>query len=331
MRAWRSLLLALLLAAVFAPATAAEGSRTWTLAASPSSMAVGVVTSVNVTATNISPSGSGNEIGCVVIGMPASAFTLSAASIVSLPAGYSWKRTTTTVNGVIVTAFQSITGRLSGGTLRQHATFRFTVRAKAAGSYLWGGVAFNGSNCSSGNFQGKAVSITATGAAPTPTPKPTPKPTPTPTPRPKATPTPTPRPKATPTPTPTPTPNATPTPTPVATPTPTPPLTRSTPTGGGTGTTPPPTGRPTTTKLGLPRLAPDQRGDGDFALAAESVGLDGMSWVVPTVVFTVPGVILIVGVITQAIGGLFWLPVVRRRIGGVAGRGQGRETRDKLA
>jgi hypothetical protein len=45
-------------------------------------------------------------------------------------------------------------------------------------------------------------------------------------------------------------------------------------------------------------------------------GLGLLAWTVPGFAATVPGILLILFVLAQVLGGLAWLPVVRRRIGG---------------
>jgi hypothetical protein len=182
---------------------------------------------------------------------------------------------------------------------------------------------------------------------PTPTPAPTPAPTPLPTstPRPGATPTPSPRPTATPTTTPrpensstprpspstsptpdaSPTPLATPRPEPTPTPTPEPgsaaPHEDPAPPGAATG------GDPGDGGSASPLRMSRDRGNGstgsaiDVSLAAvESLG--NLSWAVPSLVLAVPGLLLVLAVLAQAVGGVLWLPVIRRRIGsfGVGGR-----------
>jgi hypothetical protein len=39
-------------------------------------------------------------------------------------------------------------------------------------------------------------------------------------------------------------------------------------------------------------------------------------WVVPGVVLSIPGLLLVLAIAAQAAGALAWLPLVRRRIGG---------------
>ena len=47
------------------------------------------------------------------------------------------------------------------------------------------------------------------------------------------------------------------------------------------------------------------------------VGFDGLlQWAVPSLVLGVPGLLLLLAIIAQSLGGLFWLPFVRRWLGG---------------
>ena len=66
----------------------------------------------------------------------------------------------------------------------------------------------------------------------------------------------------------------------------------------------------------------------DVSLAAMG-SLGNLSWAVPSLVLAVPGLLLVLAVLAQAVGGVLWLPVIRRRIGsfGVGGR-RARETVD---
>ena len=190
-------------------------------------------------------------------------------------------------------------------------------------------------------------------ATPTPTPRPTPTATPTPTPTPRPTPTPTiglplPLPSLglpNPNPTPTPTPRPSPTPTPAPTPTPTP--TSSASPEPSTGPTPAETRAPAPSPSGRDdpsgppaiaavdpgsdagsggpagRLRIGRETDGteaagpeiDVSLAAIE-GLGSLTWAVPGLVLAVPGLLLVLAVMAQAVGGVLWLPVIRRRIGG---------------
>jgi hypothetical protein len=43
---------------------------------------------------------------------------------------------------------------------------------------------------------------------------------------------------------------------------------------------------------------------------------DGFEWAVPALVLTVPGILLVIAVLAQAMIGLAWLPVARRWLGG---------------
>ncbi len=50
----------------------------------------------------------------------------------------------------------------------------------------------------------------------------------------------------------------------------------------------------------------------DAGLAA---AFDGFSWQVPALALSVPGLLVVLVVGLQVLGGLAWLPVVRRRVG----------------
>lgn len=59
----------------------------------------------------------------------------------------------------------------------------------------------------------------------------------------------------------------------------------------------------------------------DVSLAAIDT-LGNFTWAVPGLALAVPGLLLVLAVLAQAVGGVLWLPVIRRRIGsfGVGGR-----------
>jgi hypothetical protein len=47
------------------------------------------------------------------------------------------------------------------------------------------------------------------------------------------------------------------------------------------------------------------------------VGFDGLlEWALPALTLTVPGLLLLLAVLAQSAGGLLWLPMVRRWLGG---------------
>jgi hypothetical protein len=54
-------------------------------------------------------------------------------------------------------------------------------------------------------------------------------------------------------------------------------------------------------------------GDLDFDPA---LTLRGFEWAIPALVLTVPGILLILALMAQAIMGMLWLPVMRRWLGG---------------
>lgn len=142
------------------------------------------------------------------------------------------------------------------------------------------------------------------------------------TPEPDPTPSPTPDPTATGEPSPTPGPTVEPTPTATPSPSPTdrggavPGPTAGPPDGSGSGG-----GDTFTVELGG-----GSRIDG--AVAAMLGGLSGLfAWAVPALVLTVPGLLLIVAVAAQAVGGLAWLPIARRSLRGDGRSGRRRRSR----
>jgi uncharacterized protein HemY len=44
--------------------------------------------------------------------------------------------------------------------------------------------------------------------------------------------------------------------------------------------------------------------------------LRGFDWAIPALVLTVPGILLVLAIVTQALIGILWLPVTRRWLGG---------------
>jgi hypothetical protein len=212
-------------------------------------------------------------------------------------------------------------------------------------------------SCGSGTFPTISVALTI-GSASTPTPTATPTPPPTPTPTPVPTPTPAPTPTQTPrlTPAPTATPSPKPTwtppgsPTPTSSPTPAPtdsglphdsPVPSSDPgaaSGPGRSTAPP--GSPAPGFLGTggtPSSGPDTTDpfvvpvrspghgvpevigglDATVRSALLDVGLIG--WTVPALALSVPGILVVIVVALQLIGGAAWLPVARRMLSRMTG------------
>jgi hypothetical protein len=62
---------------------------------------------------------------------------------------------------------------------------------------------------------------------------------------------------------------------------------------------------------------PELRDISDIGLAAASLGGIGMLlWAVPSLILSLPGVLVVVVILAQALGGFAWLPIVKRKIGG---------------
>jgi hypothetical protein len=196
------------------------------------------------------------------------------------------------------------------------------------------------------------VTMTVSGPAATPTPRPTPTPTPRPTPTPPPTlpplpsiplpsvplpsiplptllplPTPTPEPSARPTPTPRPTsaPSAEPGPTDAAGPTPQRPgsIDPGLPGGpvgssggGGSSSAAPPSAGPAASQPIDSFVVPVADAGTEVELDAGFASFGSFEWAVPALVLTVPGILIVIAVLVQALIGLAWLPLVRRSLDG---------------
>jgi hypothetical protein len=68
-------------------------------------------------------------------------------------------------------------------------------------------------------------------------------------------------------------------------------------------------GRFTVGQADLPRID----GLGDIDVVGFAALID---WAVPALVLSVPGLLLLIVILAQMLGGLFWLPVARRWLGG---------------
>jgi hypothetical protein len=68
------------------------------------------------------------------------------------------------------------------------------------------------------------------------------------------------------------------------------------------------------------QVAPAATSPDDMALAFDasmSAAFEGFSWQIPALALSVPGLLVVIVVLLQVLGGLAWLPLVRRRLGGV--------------
>jgi hypothetical protein len=236
----------------------------------------------------------------------------------------------------------------SNGDLNEDddGSFRYKADKDVAGTdtftyRVWDGLAWSNTVTVTIDVAGPSPTRT-----PTPTTAPTAQPVATPTPAPSARPTPT-RPAATPTSgpatlTPRPTGSATPSPGPAASPTAAAPARPSdvpsaSPTTAPGGVVPPAPGRvdppgpddPGASAAPAPSSPPARRlevlGGRPSGDAIDAVGLDldansvtfgGFEWAVPAFALTVPGLLLILAVLGQAVIGMLWVPVARRWLGG---------------
>jgi hypothetical protein len=332
--------------AVVGPVAAAQS---WTIEANRSSVPLDTPATVTLTITNTSPDkGGGAGIGCVTVAIP-TAYTVNAVDVASVSRGLVWTASVSAGNPRGIKAVADSNGdRLRGDPDDDVLVLEVNVTGKTEGTANWTTNELQNVDCS-GSFRKPVTIAMSVVAVSTPTPKPTPPPTPKPTP----TPTPTPEPTATSAGTPAPTPTATsgapgPTPTPTLTPS-EPPVSTSAP-----DPTRPPTGAGRTgagdgpTGVGTPgpgdgagsgggpagRTEPDSLDLGvhdPVSFKGLDLGgvasFDAFEWTVPGVVLTGPGLLLLALIAAQALGGLAWLPVVRRKIGSFGPARRGRPAR----
>jgi outer membrane biosynthesis protein TonB len=309
---------------------AAGAVRTWTLTRSPAAITAGSRTAVTLVVTDTGGSGGSSPLGCLTVAIP-SGFGVSSASVTAAPAGKTWAASVAGAGPATVTVrAASDKARLVGGSRRESVTFRVAVTGRSPGAFAWTGTAYADRSCSRSLGGSQRLTVTVTAApTPRPTPKPTPRPTAKPTPRP--TPAPTPKPK------PSPTPPAEPAASlgPSTAPTLPPPASPVPPTSGpNASATPRPTPSPTpVAALPAGPLTPGGPPPDEFVVAGSgpardeiSIGLGdlgplvSLEWLVPAAVLAVPGLLLVVAVAAQVVGGIVWVPVSRRVLGGRRGR-----------
>jgi hypothetical protein len=216
-------------------------------------------------------------------------------------------------------------------------SFRYKADDDFAGTDTWRYRAWDGFAWS--NTVTVTMTVSGPAATPTPTPTPTPRPTlpplptliplpsialPTILPTPTLTPEPTPTLSARPTPTPSPSSSARSEPADPNQPTPERPESTDaaapagpvSPSGGGSSSAAPPTAGPAASQPIDLFVVPVAGTGADVELDAASVPFASFEWAVPALVLSVPGILIVIAVLVQALIGLAWLPLVRRSLDG---------------
>ncbi|MGZ8474915.1 MAG: hypothetical protein ACXWWQ_01635 [Candidatus Limnocylindria bacterium] len=310
----------------------------WSLTATPTTVTVGVVTTVAMRLTDTDGSG---DIGCMRLSIPAT-FAVVGAVVTGTSADGPWTVTTSGAGPTAIRVFNpGGDGKLEGG---DWVDVQLSVRGQQPGMSAWTANVVQGDDCSGDTFLDPISLAMTVVSAPSPTPPPTPRPTPTPAPTAEP-PTPTPSAGA-----PRPAPSApaggsdsSPVPAgaqPAATPDPpasSSPSASSLPDQGAEG--PPLTDEDTPPDVSLPGVAPDRVpggadgpspvGDVSFGVPlidSADVGLatgfellghrgDGYTWFVPGLVVAVPGLLLVILVMLNVLVGAAWVPNVGRLLG----------------
>ncbi|HEY4634293.1 MAG TPA: hypothetical protein VIH00_10280, partial [Candidatus Limnocylindrales bacterium] len=301
----------------------------------------GEAATISVEFMNLGGPSGDEDLGCVKIRIP-DAFDVDDATVTDEPSGTDWSAS---IGGSTTVTVQASNGgdRLGPDTPNLSVTVEIDVTGTVPGKHDWIGDAYASEDCADGFDDPLTVAVTIRS---TPTSPPTPAPTAPPTPQP--TPVPTPAPTPAPTPTPEPTSASTPTPAPTGTSTSAP--TTPAPTATGPSSTGPPQRPDPTTRAGgggvvsRPSAAPSgPPGSGTADLPGTTIRMPGVDhpgaevpvalqpdltltfgtdfqWVVPGLVLTFPGLLIVAIVALQAAGALAWIPVVRRRLGGADDR-----------
>ena len=344
------------------PSAAAAKSASWGVDLSPLVLTAGKATTVTVMVT----AGQSTKIGCVLLTVPAGFTVLKASApapwvvqpiLRGPPAVVQFNVTTDPqrLDGSPVRFAVTVVATAPGlGAWTAASYQKFDAESKSNGAPTSPLILF------------VLTPAPTPKPTPTPTPKPTPTPTPIPTPTAKPTPrptaAPTPRPTAAPTPRSTAAPTASPTPRPAPTSTPTP---TATPTDGPTASPSPtdaspspspvqpapdsswrPTAQPRSTPTPAAPVGPAV-GGGPSGHGGSSIeipilpsgvtvsitalgplaGFGLLTWVVPGFFLGLPGLLILVVVAAQMLGGAIFVPITRRALGAFGFRGRRRSTR----
>jgi hypothetical protein len=342
-------LVAMVLAMAAGPVRAE--SALWSLVATPLTAITGTSTTFQLTATNEDPLAltlSSAQIGCIRLDVPGN-FRVDATGVIAAN-GVRADRWVSSHDGNRVTVQTTSGGDRLG--LLNSVSFTVSAMPLSTGQLAWSARAYRDQSCAgTGSVLGVPPVVVVVGPTVTPAPTPALTPTPPPplTPTPTPPPSPTPRPTATPTPRPDATaPSTEPTPMPSPADRPSEASATPEPAGGGeptidprTDATPQPSqdsepssaadpGSPGGTPprspsapfgpsvdgtapvelVGVPRPAPEER-------TAISLGPLGLLrsvdvWIVPTLLFGGPGLLIVAFVVLQAVGALAWIPAIRR-------------------
>ena len=155
-----------LLVGMLVPVSAFAATRNWSLTRTPATVVGGAPASVQVTATNVGDDGGGEAVGCVVIAIPASAFTVTNVSLDSVSDGDNWSAS---FSGDGTWWYASLISN-SGGGNRLHALESATATITfndtgSDGTFTWTGNAYNKEDCTDDFAMPRTVSVTIDGAA----------------------------------------------------------------------------------------------------------------------------------------------------------------------
>lgn len=157
-----------LLAGMSLPATVLAEVRDWSLWRTPATIAGGAPAEIQLTVTNTGDGGGGDAVGCVIIAIPASAFTVTNAVVDSVSHGGAWTSSTSTdgTTWFVRLAAASSGGDRLPGSPAESLVATITVQDTGVdGAFTWTGNAYNKADCTDDFFMPRSLTVTIDGVA----------------------------------------------------------------------------------------------------------------------------------------------------------------------
>ncbi|HVL52916.1 MAG TPA: cadherin-like domain-containing protein [Vitreimonas sp.] len=150
-----------LLVGMFVPVPSFAAAESWSLTRTPSAVTGGAPASVQLTATSLSDDGANKSIGCVIVRIPASAFTVTNVVIDSVSDGGNWSAS---FSGDGTWWYARLVSDGSGQSYLKAsesvtASVTFTDTG-ADGTFTWTGYAYDKENCTGDFATPQTVSVT---------------------------------------------------------------------------------------------------------------------------------------------------------------------------
>ena len=155
-----------LLIGMFVPIPSFAAAESWSLTRTPSAVAGGAPASVQMTATSLGDDGANKAIGCVIVTIPASAFSVTNVVIDSASDGNSWSASFSGDGTWWYARLVSDGGGQNYLKAFESVTASVTVTDTGLdGTFTWTGNAYNKEDCTDDFATPRTVSVTIDGAA----------------------------------------------------------------------------------------------------------------------------------------------------------------------